>query len=186
MVNLRAKCLVCGDTTVGKTALVQSFYSDGTQYPKNYLMTTGVDLHVKSVPIPETMDTVELFLYDIAGKELFYDQVENHLDEAATLMIVYDVTNDASFTSCKNWIKNVRNKNPDAKLPSVLVANKVDLQERRVITSDQGKQLAKTEGMEYFETSAKELKDIETPFLHLAVSFHAMYQEKIEDLNQQH
>lgn len=185
MVNLRAKCIVCGDSTVGKTALIQSFQSDGTQYPKNYLMTTGVELLVKHIPIPETMDTVEMFLYDFAGKDIFFEQVNQHLDEAALLMVVYDVTNEQSFQSCQKWIKNVRNVNPDQKMPCVLVANKVDLHERRLITAEQGKELAKAESMEYFEASAKELKDIETPFLHLALLFRGMYEDKIEGLNQE-
>jgi len=171
MVNLRSKCVVCGDSTVGKTALIQSFHSDGTQYPKNYQMTTGVELHVKSVPVVDTEDTVEMFLYDFAGKELFFEQVAQHLDEAALLMVVYDVSNEKSFQSCKKWIKNVHNANPEKKIPSVLVANKVDLEERRTVTASQGKELAKTEGMEYFETSAKDFRDIETPFLHLALLY---------------
>ena len=35
---LRAKCVVVGDATVGKSALVQNFVSDGAKFPKSYLM----------------------------------------------------------------------------------------------------------------------------------------------------
>lgn len=185
MVNLRAKCIICGDTTVGKTALIQSFQSDGTQYPKNYLMTAGVELQVKAVPIPETTDNVELFLYDCAGKDIFYDQVSKHFEDVAMLMVVYDVTCEQSFESCSTWIKNARNASPENPIPSVLVANKIDLHERRTVSSEAGKELAKTQKMDYYECSAKEVKNIETPFLHLAVSFHGTYLEKIENLNQQ-
>eukprot|EP00794_Sanderia_malayensis_P009302 gene9302-10283_t len=176
---------VVGDATVGKSALIQSFNSDGTLYPKNYLMTTGIELVVKQISIPETQDTVELFLYDCAGKELFYEQVKKHLDDAALLLIVYDVTNHQSFKNCKKWIKNIHNLNPEKSMPSALVANKVDLQERRVVSQEAGRELAKSENMEYFESSTKELRDVETPFIHLAVMFHAAYQEKMEELNQQ-
>ena len=76
---LRAKCVVVGDAAVGKSALVQNFISDGTKFPKSYSMvrclllatpvfvvialhslvqTTGVDILVKAVPIPETDATV--------------------------------------------------------------------------------------------------------------------------------
>ena len=65
--NYRGKCIICGDSTVGKSALTQVFCSDGTQYPKSYSMTTGVDMSVKNVNIPESPDVVEMFLYDSAG-----------------------------------------------------------------------------------------------------------------------
>ena len=52
-------------------------------------------------------------------------------------------------------------ENPERTLfdsPGVLVANKVDLHERRLITAEQGKELAKAESMEYFEASAVSLQ----------------------------
>lgn len=35
---LRTKCVIVGNCTVGKTALTQTFLSDGRQFPKNYNM----------------------------------------------------------------------------------------------------------------------------------------------------
>ena len=54
MTILRSKLVVVGDPTVGKSALIQSFHSDGTHFPKNYNMTTGVELCVKMVNIPDS------------------------------------------------------------------------------------------------------------------------------------
>ena len=71
MVKLAAKCILAGDPTVGKTALAQLFHSDGAHFQKNYSLTTGVDLVVKTVAVPDTGDSVELFIFDSAGKELF-------------------------------------------------------------------------------------------------------------------
>ena len=47
---LRCKLVILGDPCVGKTALTQVFQSGGSNYPKNYLMTTGADFCVKQVP----------------------------------------------------------------------------------------------------------------------------------------
>ena len=58
MVKLAAKCILAGDPTVGKTALAQLFRSDGAHFQKNYTLTTGVDLVVKTVPVPDTGDSV--------------------------------------------------------------------------------------------------------------------------------
>ncbi|XP_075429939.1 intraflagellar transport protein 27 homolog [Ascaphus truei] len=76
MVKLAAKCIVAGDATVGKSSLVQLFRSDGSHFQKNYSMTAGVEVSVKTVQIPDTGDSVELFLCDSPGKELFYEMAE--------------------------------------------------------------------------------------------------------------
>ncbi|XP_072862843.1 intraflagellar transport protein 27 homolog isoform X5 [Chlorocebus sabaeus] len=65
-----------GDPAVGKTALAQIFRSDGAHFQKSYTLTTGMDLVVKTVPVPDTGDSVELFIFDSAGKELFSEMLD--------------------------------------------------------------------------------------------------------------
>lgn len=38
---LRAKCVLVGDSGVGKSAIAQSFHSDGTHFPKAYTMVSA-------------------------------------------------------------------------------------------------------------------------------------------------
>ena len=64
---LRCKLVIVGDAKVGKTALAQMFHSGGHNFPKNYVMTIGVDFSVKVVSIPETSTNVELYMFDSAG-----------------------------------------------------------------------------------------------------------------------
>lgn len=71
MVLLRAKCLILGDQAVGKTALAQSFYSDGTTYPNEYTMTTGVEYLVKPLTLRDTQDIVEFHLLESGGAHEF-------------------------------------------------------------------------------------------------------------------
>jgi GTPase SAR1 family protein len=44
---LRCKVSIVGDPGVGKSALSQMMHSGGHMFPKNYVMTTGVDFAVK-------------------------------------------------------------------------------------------------------------------------------------------
>nr|XP_036862931.1 intraflagellar transport protein 27 homolog isoform X2 [Manis javanica] len=76
MVKLAAKCILAGDPAVGKTALAQIFRINGAHFQKNYTLTAGVDLVVKTVPVPDTGDSVELFIFDSAGKELFSEMLD--------------------------------------------------------------------------------------------------------------
>ncbi|KAF6041248.1 IFT27 [Bugula neritina] len=62
----------------------------------------------------------------------------------------------------------------------VLVANKVDLDERRIISPKAGEKLAEHHGLKYFEVSAKDQKNVEVPFYYLANEFYKLYHERIE------
>uniref|UniRef100_A0A8C3WIP6 Intraflagellar transport 27 n=1 Tax=Catagonus wagneri TaxID=51154 RepID=A0A8C3WIP6_9CETA len=117
MVKLAAKCILAGDPAVGKTALAQIFRSDGAHFQKNYNLTTGVDLVVKTVPVPDTGDSVELFILDSAGKELFSDMLDKLWESPNVLCLVYDVTNEQSFTNCSKWLEKARSQIPGITLP---------------------------------------------------------------------
>ena len=155
------------------------FHSGGASYPKQYVMTSWVDFRVKQVDIPDTSTAVELYLFDCAGDPVFNQVEENasQYDQAGFLFVVYDVTKEDSFASCAKWIQGVR-KGREDRLPGVLVANKVDLEERRVVTSERGRDFAKENGLVYFETSALQ-GNYEGPFRHVALEFAKKYEETV-------
>ncbi|XP_068111132.1 intraflagellar transport protein 27 homolog [Hyperolius riggenbachi] len=180
MVKLSAKCIVAGDSTVGKSTLIQLFRSDGSHFQKNYTMTTTMDVIVKTVQIPDSGDQVELFLCDSPGKPLFYEMTETLWDQPGALCLVFDVTSEASFANCARWLQRVKSKTISPQLPGVLVANKADLTGRRVVDKHQAEEWAASHGLEYFETSAKELENYDEPFRALAKMFHHLYYERLE------
>lgn len=182
MVVLRAQVIFAGDPCVGKSALTQAFHSDGTHFPKNYTMTAGVEVCIKSVNIPETSDSVELYIYDSAGKEMFADIVLQHWTQPDMFLVGYDVTNEQSFNACNKWYERCRAKKANQNLPGALVAIKTDLKQRRVILTKQGRDLASLKGLEYFECSAKDHENVEAPFYYLAKEFHNLYIEKVEQM----
>jgi transport family protein 27 len=178
--TLRSKIIVVGDKTVGKSALTQMFHSNGSHYPKNYVMTVGVDFCVKIVNIPETNIAVELYLFDAAGQSIFRDLIINYCENASAFIMVYDCTNPESFQNCSHWLELIRQLRPDKPLPGVLVANKVDLTERCEISSAEGEEFAKAHHLEFYETSALRGTNVEGPFHAIASKCHALYEEKLE------
>ncbi|XP_029410962.1 intraflagellar transport protein 27 homolog isoform X2 [Nannospalax galili] len=160
MVKLAAKCILAGDPAVGKTALAQMFRSDGTHFQKNYTLTTGVDLVVKVVPVPDTNDSV--------------------WESPNVLCLVFDVTNEQSFSSCSKWLEKARAQAPGISLPGVLVGTKMDLTGRRTVDSAQARAWALSQGLECFETSVKEMDSYEAPFHCLAKQFYQLYREKVD------
>ncbi|EMP33147.1 Intraflagellar transport protein 27 like protein [Chelonia mydas] len=160
MVKLAAKCILTGDSAVGKSALSQMFCNDGAHFQKNYTLTTGVELLVKTVSVPETSDSV--------------------WEQPNALCIVYDVTNEQSFNNCAKWLEKLRARTLGMHLPGVLVGNKTDLIGRRVVEQKRAQEWAEIHGLQYCETSVKEMENIEAPFHILANSFHRLYREKAE------
>jgi len=178
--TLRCKCIIVGDATVGKSSIAQVFHSDGSHFQKNYVMTQGVEVLVKPVNIPETSDSVEMYIYDSAGKEIFSEFVKRQWDHPGVIMVVYDCTSETSFSSCLKWLERVRSQAPNMHIPGVLIANKADLETRRVISPKKGQELASNNKLDYFECSAKEMQNVDTPFFYLANEFHRLYQERVE------
>uniref|UniRef100_A0A9L0RIT2 Intraflagellar transport 27 n=1 Tax=Equus caballus TaxID=9796 RepID=A0A9L0RIT2_HORSE len=191
MVKLAAKCILAGDSTVGKTALAQLFRSDGAHFQKNYTLTTGVDLVVKTVPVPDTGDSVHV---PSLGKRNFLPARKSlsllltcarpvppaQWESPNVLCLVYDVTNEQSFHNCSKWLEKARAQIPSTCLPGVLVGNKTDLAGRRVVESARARAWALGQGLECFETSVKEMENCEAPFHCLARQFHRLYREKLE------
>ncbi|XP_067005595.1 intraflagellar transport protein 27 homolog [Anabrus simplex] len=183
---LRSKCAVVGDCTVGKSALIQMFLSDGRNFLKNYNMTCGVELNIKSITIPDTSATVELFLYDSSGRDLYLESLPKYWNEPNMVFAVYDVTSEASFNSVNRWVSMVRDYVPirgASSAPGVLFANKIDLLERRSVSPKAGAALAEKLGLHYFEGSAKEYSGVEEPFFLLSYEWHKLLTEKRKQFN---
>ena len=93
----------------------------------------------------------------------------------------------ASFDHVNTWLSKVKSQRPQnaPPLPGVLVANKIDLRSDEpdaptFVTTEEGATLAKNEGLDFFETSAAQQKDVDLPFLFIADQFHRKYQETVK------
>lgn len=169
----RPKLLLVGDPAVGKSALVQMFHSGGQRFPKAYNMTCGVEFSVKAVNIQGADEAVEFHIFDTAGQDIFEDMVTSYWEGGKAVMLVYDVTRGHTLEACRMWYGRLIEALGVDSLPGVLVANKVDLRERLVVTRQQGQQMAASLNMQYFETSALDGVDVDAPFLELANLFRA-------------
>ena len=70
-------------------------------------------------------------------------------------ILMYDVTSEESFSSVHDWCTQIKTYSWD-NAQVILVGNKCDMEDERVISYERGKQLADSLGLQFFETSAKE------------------------------
>ncbi len=146
-------------------------------------MTTGCDFVMKEIKIPDTSTTVELHIYDCSGQVVFKELVSEYWKNANMVMLVYDVSNQDSFANLGPWLDLLRKKCPEKVLPGVLIANKIDLEDRVRVHTAEGSDFARLHNLEFVQVSAQKNTNVETPFQDLAKSFAKLYEEKIDLLN---
>jgi len=182
MVVLHCKVVVLGDPCVGKSAMIQMFSTNGANFPKNYVMTMGVDYCVKEVAVEgaQPPSSVEMNIFDLSGQDIYSKSIEQYLENTSCCVIVYDSTNKRSYENCTKWLDTCRKVKKN--MLGVLVGNKKDLKERQVIAPIIAEGYAKSHNLQFFHISSSAKADVELPFVHLAKQFHKLYEDKIKSL----
>lgn len=163
------KIVFLGDQGVGKTSIITRFMYDS--FDKLYQATIGIDFLSKTMYLEDR--TVRLQLWDTAGQERFRSLIPSYIRDSSVAVVVYDITNRASFLNTSKWIEDVRNERGNDVL-IVLVGNKTDLSERRQVSVEEGEDKASKEGIMFIESSAKAGFNIKSLFRKLATALPGM------------
>ncbi|CAL4068307.1 unnamed protein product, partial [Meganyctiphanes norvegica] len=177
---IRAKCVVLGEATAGKTALIQSFLTDGAGFPKNYTMTLGLDVQTKIINVPDSNTAVELYFFDCSGREFYRDMVMKMCDQPSLIFLVYDITSETSFKAIESFYEQVKEQAGNEKLKGILYGNKTDLTTRRLVSPKAGRELAAKLGLMYFEGTAKDNSGVEEPFFFMVNEWFKTYTDKTQ------
>jgi GTPase SAR1 family protein len=92
-------------------------------------------------------------------------------------MVVYDITCLDSFQNLNSWLIEIE-KNASKNVYKILVGNKCDLEEKRQVSYEQGKEFADTYGMKFIETSAKTNNNVQEAFYTMTKEIIASSKEK--------
>ena len=147
--NMTFKILTIGESGVGKTCVLRRFVEN--KFLKNHLATIGIDFKTKTLTIND--QEIKLKIWDTAGQERFRNITTQYYKGADGIVLVYDVTDDASYEKIRDWMDQILSNTQRDEIGLVLLGNKCDM-EPRIITEEQGNQLADELKISYFETSA--------------------------------
>ena len=144
------KILVVGDSTVGKTNFIRMFIEN--KFFQTYMTTSGIDLKTSNIEIKNKKIRVQL--WDTAGQEKYRAITTNLFLKVQGVLLVYDLTNEESFNNLKSWVKLIKDE-CGKQMQMLIVGNKSDLDEQRVVDKNIANEYAKEEKLEYIETSSK-------------------------------
>ena len=144
------KILIVGDSTVGKTNLIKKYVEN--KFNESYFASTGIDLITTSIKIEGKSFKIQI--WDTAGQEKYRAMTKNLFLKTQGIVIIFDISNETSFINLKSWMNDIKEE-CSADIPMILVGNKLDLEDKRVIDKERAMEFAKNEKLEYIETSSK-------------------------------
>ena len=172
------KYIIIGDPSVGKSNLLMKFAHN--KFTEEYQATIGVEFAAKNIEFDQK--TYRIQIWDTAGQENFRSITRAYYKNSVCAMVVYDITNRDSFENIQSWIEDIRTQSPKTVL-IILIGNKIDLDDRRVISYDEGNEFAIKNGLIFGETSAKTGEGIEQIFKKSAQDIAKKMNENYYDLN---
>ena len=140
---------------MGKTALCRRFKGDS--FHERYSPTIDFDYSI--IEDFQINSKKKFKVWDTGGHEKFRTITKQYIREADIIILVYDVTNKESFYDLDIWIEDIKDYYDYDywyETIGILIGNKCDMEDKRVISFRQGSEFANNNGLEYIETSAKE------------------------------
>nr|XP_011441467.2 ras-related protein Rab-37 isoform X3 [Crassostrea gigas] len=162
--DISSKVMLIGDSGVGKTCLLVRF-KDGAFLSGSFISTVGIDFRNKVVDVEGTK--VKLQIWDTAGQERFRSITRAYYRDANALLLLYDVSNKASFDNIRAWLGEI-NEYAQEDVVIMLLGNKADMTSERVIRTEDGERLANEYNVAFMETSAKTGMNVDLAFMAVA------------------
>lgn len=173
--KLVLKLVLLGDPGVGKTSLISQFVH--AKFRNSYQLTVGLDISSKQIKLDDGR-TVTLSINDIGGQARFAAIRHMFFKGAHLAMFVFDVTRAETLKNIIDpWHKELMEfcSQPDSTrsaIQIILVGNKTDLEDYRMVEDEEGEQLARKIGAKgYIPASAKENLQVDDAFKQLAQRF---------------
>ena len=175
MNGIPIKTLIIGDTSVGKTNIMTRFAKN--EFSENTLATIGMNFGSKKITL-ENNKTICFQIWDTSGQEKFFCTPNSFFSGAHGCFIVYDITNQESFDHLDIWFNKIKEV-CSRDLSIILVGNKCDLKDQRKIDENSGIKKAKNFECPFFETSAKDNKNIEEIYKKMGQNIYEKMGDKI-------
>lgn len=172
MSERKVKLIIIGDSSVGKTCILNRYIKNGYDDKKG--ATVGADIITKKVNV--NSQEITALIWDTAGQEKYQSVTASFYRNTDGGMIVFDITSSDSFKNVETWARSYYENNDKSQV-FIIVGNKSDLSSERKVSKQEAEELAKKYNTEYFEVSAKDGSYVNDAFENLLTLSIENYQE---------
>lgn len=134
-------------------------------YTPSFITTIGIDFKIRTIELDGKR--IKLQIWDTAGQERFRTITTAYYRGAMGILLVFDLTDERSFNNVRTWYANVEQHASEG-VNKILIGNKCDWDDKRVVSEAQARELAEEFGIDYLETSAKSSIRVDDAFFTLA------------------
>ncbi|KNC98585.1 Ras-like protein [Spizellomyces punctatus DAOM BR117] len=156
------KLVVVGGGGVGKSALTIQFIQ--SHFVDEYDPTIE-DSYRKQCVVDEEVALLDVL--DTAGQEEYSAMREQYMRTGEGFLCVYSITSRNSFEEISTFYQQILRVKDKDYYPIIIVANKCDLESERVVSTQEGRDLARSFGCKFVETSAKQKINVDEAFYSL-------------------
>ena len=176
---LTFRIITLGDSGVGKTSIINRYVKD--IFNDNNASTIGINVSIKEIYFNQ--QKINLKLIDTCGQEKYHALTKSYLKNADACFFIFALNDKESFDNIKKWMELFNENNSIKDIPKMLLGNKNDLQKQ--IKDNLIQEYAETNEINYFETSAKDKKNINESMEELGQMLYKQY-EKNNSSGKQH
>jgi len=162
----QCKVVLLGSSFAGKTSILRRLVFN--KFNNDYASTLGTSL--STYDCQANGQSVRLNVWDTAGQENYRSLAKVYYRDANAAMIVYDVTSAESFKDIEYWISEL-DSSDSIGYSITIVANKIDMRDKRLISEETGKAFAEKVGASYAEVSALTGEGVRLLFDSIATKF---------------
>jgi small GTP-binding protein len=128
-----------------------------------YLPTVGMEYYPVTYKLSDG-NVINVHIHDTCGQERFNAITESYYKKGDGILLVFDITSQKSFDKIKDYyVANIREK-CKKNIPIILLGNKTDLDDKRVVSQEEAIDLAVNEEFVYKETSCLKNENVADAF----------------------
>jgi small GTP-binding protein len=164
--NKTIRILVIGDSSVGKTTIINRLTTHKNFSDIDHMPTIGVDFHTFQTRIDG--DNIRINIWDVSGSDKFRSIISGYYKNINGIIMVYDISNPKSFNNIEKWLNDIKLNVTNPLIKILLIGNKIDLRNANYlnlnnlnnlkIDTNNGIDLAKKNGLLFNEISAKDIE----------------------------
>jgi small GTP-binding protein len=164
--NLLSKIVVIGDANVGKTNIIRRIIGEDFREMEATIGVEFMYINIKDIDKDDPNKTMSIQIWDTSGAERYKAITTTHIRGADGAYIVYDISNESSFTHLNYWYNCLKDA-ADKDIIIFLIGNKSDLiyEEGRAVKKKDAIDFVNKNNLQgYAECSAKNNENIKETF----------------------